>query len=92
MENGVQREDLSILDIVANLPTEVAPWRQDTNTFLDNLRLSLKIGLKPRPALIFLSKVVRRRSDDELYPLGGNGPQQVKAIPGKHNDFFSRIE
>jgi hypothetical protein len=65
-ELDVKRNDLPIVDIIANLPADAAFRMQYPEAFLNHFVLLVEIGVEAKALLVFLPKVVWGRRDDKL--------------------------
>jgi len=61
VEDYIQRDDLAIIDIIPNLPTNAAVGIENTDTCLNDLFLLIKVLLQMNPIFIFFPEVIRRR-------------------------------
>jgi transposase len=66
VENGVQRDDRSTVDVVPHLPANTASRGQRADTLGNDLRLLMEVPVEMESLFVLLADVVRRRRDDEL--------------------------
>src|SRR5439155_12915494 len=80
VEVGIKREDLSILNVVSNLPAQTAARTQSPDTLVDDGPLPFQVILERLPRLVGLADVVRRRGDHELKFLAWDTLQEFKGV------------
>lgn len=84
VEHGVERDDGSLFDIVAYLPTYVSVRSENTNTFGYDRFLLRYVVTETQSGFIFFANIVGRRSDNQLHATVGDGSEKVQAVPMIH--------
>ena len=92
IHHDIQRDDLAMRNKISDLPANAAARRQDAGTLGNDERLPFQIAIQMHLSFIGLAKVVRRRGDDELHGLVGNGAEELLACPFENDGARSRVE
>src|ERR1700733_7492747 len=67
VQHHVQRENLTVLDVIADLPTQRSARVQYPYAFRDYFRLRGHVGIEGRSRFVLLTDVVGWRRNDELH-------------------------
>lgn len=92
VKGNVQRDDGTIINIVADFPAETAGVRKHPDTFPDDLFLQLDIVLQLAFLFVFLADIVRRGGDNQLNAAVWYLLQQAQAVAGKKHRISCRLE
>jgi hypothetical protein len=77
----VQGKDFALLDVISDLPRDVALGVEYPVEFSDNGPEPLKVMFKSHHGLILLADVVRGAGDDEFNAVRGKGLEPFKRVP-----------
>lgn len=93
IENRVERDDLSVFHIIADLPADGAFRMQQPNALANHTLLRLDVSVERSSRFVFFSEVVRGRGDDELHPLVGKLAHENEVVRAREDGlafgFFS---
>ncbi len=56
----IQRKHLSVVDVIANLPTKRTGWGQDADELFDDWMQGVQVAIEARCLFIFFADVVGR--------------------------------
>ena len=80
VQDRIQRNDSTVLHVVADLPANATSRGQHASTFGNNLGLLIQVQTEIKSPLVLLANIIGRGRDDQLYCVIGNLPQQFQAI------------
>src|SRR6185503_16668875 len=84
VKHDVERNDLAIRDVIADLPAQRSARMQQAHAIRNHLCLCLHIGFEWRALLVGFADVVGRRSDDELHALVLKRAHKGKIVSAMH--------
>lgn len=87
VNNGVQRKDFAVLNMVADLPANRSPVVKKPHAFRNHLGLAPDVVLKQVPALVGFADIVGRRRDDQLDALAVELAHEIQIIFAGHADL-----
>jgi len=85
-ELDIKWNDLTIINVISNLPADTALWMQNTNTFAYHASLLFQVCIKLQFPFILLAQVIRRRGHDQLDKMIRNLRQEIQAVAFIENE------
>jgi hypothetical protein len=91
IQNGIERDNGSLVDKIPNLPANATFWRKNANAFSNDPLLLRDVLRKAQLILVFLANIVRGRSDDQVGAFVRQTGEKFLAIAEEKRDVIPGV-